>query len=46
VSVVESLRAESLKGAKVEARGLLYRDPAYADLNLISLTTVTPTCQN
>jgi cytochrome c553 len=46
VSVVESLRAESLKGAKVEAHGLLYRDPAYADLNLISLTTVTPTCQN
>ena len=32
VSVVASLKAESLRGARVEARGLLYREPAYADL--------------
>jgi hypothetical protein len=35
-----------LKGTKVEARGLLYREPAYADLNLTSLRTVSSTCQN
>jgi cytochrome c553 len=46
VSVVGSLKAESLKGTKVEARGLLYREPAYADLNLISLAPVTSSCQN
>jgi cytochrome c553 len=46
VSVVGSLKPESLKGTKVEARGLLYREPAYADLNLTSLRTVSSTCQN
>lgn len=46
VSVVASLKPESLKGAKVEARGLLYREPAYADLNLTSLTPVTSRCRN
>ena len=46
VSVVASLKPESLKGTKVEARGLLYRDPAGADLNLTSLSTVTSTCPN
>jgi S-disulfanyl-L-cysteine oxidoreductase SoxD len=46
VSVGASLKAESLKGAKVEARGLLYREPAYADLNLTSLTSVTARCRN
>jgi cytochrome c553 len=46
VSVVAALKPESLKGAKVEARGLLYREPAYADLNITSLTPVTARCQN
>ena len=46
VSVVASLKPESLKGERVEARGLLYRDPAGADLNLTSLSTVTSTCPN
>jgi hypothetical protein len=46
VSVVASLKPESLKGAKVEARGLLYREPAYADLNITSLTPVTTRCRN
>jgi cytochrome c553 len=45
VSVVGSLKPESLKGTKVEARGLLYRDPTSADLNLTSLTRVTSTCE-
>ena len=42
VSVVASLKAESLRGARVEARGLLYREPASADLNLTSLTSIAP----
>ena len=46
VSVVASLKPESLKGTKVEARGLLYRDPSGADLNLTSLSSVTSTCPN
>ncbi len=45
VSVAASLKPESLKGAKVEARGLLYREPAYADLNLTSLKAVASSCQ-
>jgi len=46
VSVVAPMKPESLRGTKVEARGLLYREPAYSDLNLISLTTVGPACSN
>jgi hypothetical protein len=46
VSVVASLKAESLRGARVEARGLLYREPAAADLNLTSLTSIAPRCRN
>ena len=46
VSVVASLKAESLRGARVEARGLLYREPAYADLNLTSLTSIASRCRN
>jgi cytochrome c553 len=46
VSVVAALKAESLNGARVEARGLLYRDPASADLNLTSLTSIAPRCRN
>jgi cytochrome c553 len=46
VSVVASLKPESLRGARVEARGLLYREPAYADLNLTSLTSIAPRCRN
>jgi cytochrome c553 len=46
VSVVASLKAEALKGARVEARGLLYREPTFADLNLTSLTSLAPRCRN
>ena len=34
----------TLGGHKVEARGLLYRDGSYADLNLTSLKHVSATC--
>ena len=46
VSVTPSLHAESQKGHKVYVRGLLYRDAGYAELNLTSLDTVSPTCAN
>ena len=32
--------------AKMEARGLLYRDAAYAEINLTSLSMLSPTCGN
>jgi quinoprotein glucose dehydrogenase len=44
VSVSPSLNAESQTSHKVAARGLLYRDGAYAALNLTSLDTVSATC--
>jgi mono/diheme cytochrome c family protein len=44
VSVSPALNPESHQSHKVEARGLLYRDPAYIELNLISLDTVASTC--
>lgn len=44
VSVSPSLKAESHKGHKMDARGLLYRDTSYAEINLTSLTMVAPTC--
>jgi hypothetical protein len=37
---------ESHKGEKVEARGLLYREPGENRLNLTSLQTVAPSCAN
>ena len=36
--------AGALNGRKVEARGLLYRDGSYADLNLTSLKPLAPDC--
>lgn len=44
VSVGASARTGALNGQKVEARGLLYRDGPYSDLNLTSLRTVAATC--
>jgi hypothetical protein len=37
---------DAMKGHKIEARGLLYREPAYADLNVTSLQSVGSTCTN
>jgi len=44
VSVDASITSGALNGRKVEARGLLYRDGSYADLNLTSLTAVSSDC--
>ena len=44
VSVTPSLHAESHKSHKVAARGLLYRDTGYAELNLTALDTVSSKC--
>jgi cytochrome c553 len=44
VSIDASTRSGVLDGHKVEARGLLYRDGSYADLNLTSLKNVAATC--
>jgi mono/diheme cytochrome c family protein len=46
VSVDAASRTGTLNGQKVEARGLLYRDGSYADLNLTSLKAVGPRCSN
>jgi hypothetical protein len=35
-----------MNGRKVEARGLLYRDGSYVDLNLTSLRAVGSSCPN
>ncbi len=43
---VTPFKPESHKGHKVEARGLLYRDPTDARLNLTSLQMVAPSCGN
>lgn len=43
---VSSLKMDAMKGHKIDARGLLYREPAYADLNVTSLQTLAPTCAN
>jgi mono/diheme cytochrome c family protein len=45
VSVTPSLHAESHKGHKMEARGLLYKDKNFAELNLTSLSMLAPACQ-
>ena len=44
VSVDSATRGGALTGRKVEARGLLYRDGTYADLNLTSLKPVAADC--
>ena len=44
VSVSPSFKAETHKGHKVEARGLLYKDSSYAELNLTSLEMIAPSC--
>ena len=44
VSVTRAFQAESHKGHRMEARGLLYRDSSYAQLNLTSLQLVEPSC--
>ena len=46
VSVEAAARTGTLNGQKVEARGLLYRDGSYADLNLTSLKAVGSRCSN
>jgi mono/diheme cytochrome c family protein len=43
---VGSRKMDEMKGHKIEARGLLYREEAYADLNLTSIQPVAPTCAN
>jgi hypothetical protein len=44
VSVSPSFKAESHKGHKMQARGLLYKDRSYSELNLTSLAMLAPTC--
>src|SRR5262249_32200452 len=44
VSVSRSFKAETHKGHKMDARGLLYKDPRFAELNLTSLTMVSANC--
>jgi mono/diheme cytochrome c family protein len=44
VSIDAGTRGGALDGHKVEARGLLYRDGSYADLNLTSIKNVSATC--
>jgi mono/diheme cytochrome c family protein len=44
VSVSPSFKAGEHEGHKMEARGLLYRDPSSAELNLTSLAMIAPSC--
>jgi hypothetical protein len=44
VSVVPSFKPESHKDHRMEARGLLYREPSHAELNLTSLAMIASTC--
>jgi hypothetical protein len=44
VSVDATTKSGALNGRKVEARGLLYRDGSYADLNLTSLKPLAADC--
>jgi quinoprotein glucose dehydrogenase len=46
VSVSRSYQAETHRGHKMEARGLLYRDAAYSEINLTSLSMVASSCGN
>lgn len=45
ISVSRAFEPESQQSHKVEARGLLYRDPSHAELNLTSLDTLDSACQ-
>ncbi len=45
VSVDAATKSGALNGRKVEARGLLYRDGAYADLNVTSIKAVAADCK-
>lgn len=44
VSVSRSYQVETHRGHKMEARGLLYRDAAYSEINLTSLSMVASAC--
>jgi hypothetical protein len=44
VSLDATAKNGALNGRKVEARGLLYRDGSYADLNLTSIKPVASDC--
>jgi mono/diheme cytochrome c family protein len=44
VSVTPSFKAETHKGHKMEARGLLYKDAGHSELNLTSLAMIAPSC--
>jgi hypothetical protein len=44
VSVDAATKSGAANGRKVEARGLLYRDGTYADLNLTSIKPVSSDC--
>ncbi len=44
VSVSPSYKAETHKGHRMDARGLLYKDPTHAELNLTSLSMVASSC--
>ncbi len=44
VSVDTTTKSGALNGRKVEARGLLYRDGPYADINLTSIRSVGSDC--
>ena len=46
VSVRSAFKPESHKSHKMEARGLLYRETNYAELNLTSLEMVGTSCAN
>jgi mono/diheme cytochrome c family protein len=46
VSVRPAFKADAHKGHKMEARGLLYRDSNYAELNLTSLEMAGQNCTN
>jgi mono/diheme cytochrome c family protein len=46
VSVDATAKTGALNGRKVEARGLLYRDGSYADINLTSLKPIAGSCAN
>lgn len=46
VSVGSSATSGQMNGRKVEARGLLYREGSYADINLTSLRPLAESCSN
>jgi len=44
VSVTPSFKVEAHRGHKMDARGLLYREAPYSEINLTSLTMIAPAC--